>query len=249
MTNLLDDDEPKVEKEQEEKVFNLVLVDIWDSYKNETIICVKKNMYDSDLKYIAISYRWGEMQEQLLETPDYTAHITSFHLVHLQKLCYCITKEPELKEVRYLWIDAISVDQQNHAKKKETVLKMSQIYEMATFILAVPDLHKYYLWYNTASREMMDLIYQYKDIIYHDIKNSVATYNKNPISDSTQQHINSHHHYDSIIQKLLNMGVIKDNEEISKDISELKRGVEEMEELRKNNEELKMEIEEKKKMN
>ncbi|CAO3651730.1 unnamed protein product [Cunninghamella blakesleeana] len=190
MTKLFENGEPK----EEEKVFNLVLVDIWKTYKMRNIKCVKKSVYDSDLKYIAISYRWGEMQEQLLETLDYTAHITSFLLGHLINLCYCITQEPDLKGIRYLWVDAISVDQQNHARKKETILKMNQIYEKASYILAVPDLHRKYLLENTANREVMELIYKYKDTIYHDINHSITTNNYNNSSNNSN---NNNNNYDN----------------------------------------------------
>ncbi|CAO3637790.1 unnamed protein product [Cunninghamella blakesleeana] len=98
-------------------------------------------MYDPDLNYIAISYRWGESNKQLVETPDYTAHITSFDLYDLKRLCLYIIYEPDLCDIEYLWVDAISVDQQNHTRKKETILKMNQIYQKATYILTVPDLH------------------------------------------------------------------------------------------------------------
>ncbi|CAO3637472.1 unnamed protein product [Cunninghamella blakesleeana] len=137
-----------------------------------TITCIKKNMYDKKLKYIAISYRWGELNEQQVETPDYTAHITSFDLVDLKNLCQNINKEPSLKKIRYLWIDAISVDQQNEEKRKKTILKMNQIYQNATCILAIPDLHKEYLLKNPANKEILDLIYyKYSKIIYDDIYN------------------------------------------------------------------------------
>ncbi|CAO3652094.1 unnamed protein product [Cunninghamella blakesleeana] len=98
-------------------------------------------MYEEGLEYIAISYRWGECNEQLLKSPDYNAHITSFALNDLKWLCYYITKEPDLKGIQYLWIGAISVDQQDQARKTNIILKINQIYEKASYILAVPDLH------------------------------------------------------------------------------------------------------------
>ncbi|CAO3651670.1 unnamed protein product [Cunninghamella blakesleeana] len=153
---ILDYFKPKTEEKKE--TFNLVLVDIKESWEKQNISCVKKNMYDDELKYIAISYRWGEVIEQYVETPDYTAHISSFNLIQLISLCKYINHEPDLKEIKYLWIDAISVDQRNQSGKKETVLRMNQIYEKATYILAVPDLHIGYLWKNTANYEMMKLI-------------------------------------------------------------------------------------------
>ncbi|CAO3653395.1 unnamed protein product [Cunninghamella echinulata] len=140
-------------------------------------------MYDQDLKYIAISYRWGEMDEQLVKTPDYTAHITSFHLRSLAQLCHYIKKETDLKEIQYLWIDAISVDQLNHERKKDTILKMSEIYKRATYILAVPDLHYEYLRYNPANRYLLDLVEKYRKIIYMDILNDGSLVNVDNAKD------------------------------------------------------------------
>ncbi|CAO3652934.1 unnamed protein product [Cunninghamella echinulata] len=93
-----------------EPVFDIVLVDIRSSVDKEEIICIKRNMYDEELKYIAVSYRWGEFNTQLVETPDYKAHVTSFGLHHLLKLCKHIPMEQDLKGIQYLWIDGISVD-------------------------------------------------------------------------------------------------------------------------------------------
>ncbi|KAI9305986.1 hypothetical protein BJ944DRAFT_248594 [Cunninghamella echinulata] len=136
------------------------------------IACLRKNMYDKDLNYIAISYRWGEMNEQLVQTPDYRAHVTSFDLRMLIALCKCIKKEPDLKNIQYLWIDAISVDQLNHERKKETILQMSEIYKRATYILAVPDLHGAHLWKNPANKDAIILIRTHRKIIYKDILNN-----------------------------------------------------------------------------
>ncbi|CAO3637663.1 unnamed protein product [Cunninghamella blakesleeana] len=167
---------PKQDEQKEKKVYDLVLVDINKSHTNY-INCVKKNMYDPSLKYICISYRWGELNEQLVETPDYTAHITSFDLWHLGYLCETIKRDPGLKRIPYLWIDAISVDQENHARKKDTILKMNQIYQNASFILAVPDLHKEYLCKNTANQAILNLLlWKYRYTIYNIIFNNADSF-------------------------------------------------------------------------
>ncbi|CAO3637990.1 unnamed protein product [Cunninghamella blakesleeana] len=156
------------QKQVDKKAFDLILVDIRNS-KLFDIKCVKKNMYDEELKYICISYRWGELNEQLVKTPDYTAHITSFVLADLKQLCHSISHDPDLKEIRYLWIDAISVDQQHHSRKKETILKMNQIYKKASYIIAVPDLHMEYLWKNPANWEVLKLLSNYREKICKEI--------------------------------------------------------------------------------
>ncbi|CAO3638482.1 unnamed protein product [Cunninghamella blakesleeana] len=169
---ILDYFKPKKKvQEVEDKVFDLVLVDISDLWFDTDINCVKINMYDPKLKYIAISYRWGELNEQLVKTPDYTAHITSFNLNDFNRLCQFIHGDPDFEDIQYVWIDAISVDQRNKEAKKNTILKMNQIYQNASYILAVPDLHKGYLEKNTANIEVIDLIEKNKETIYHDIYN------------------------------------------------------------------------------
>ncbi|CAO3637732.1 unnamed protein product [Cunninghamella blakesleeana] len=246
--NNVKENEKKKEK-IEGKVFDLVLVDIKESCDIfKKMKCVKKNMYDSDLKYIAISYRWGELNEQQLETPDYTAHITSFDLVDFCLLCEYISNEPDLKDIKYLWIDAISVDQQNKKGKKKTILKMNQIYKKAAYIVAVPDLHKEYLLKNTANEEIMNLIEEkYKNIIYKEIFNSEHSPTDNSINDDIkssitinsiqqqqQHHINNNQH--SFIQKLTNRRLIKKNNELKKENEELKRENEEIKVEMKENE-------------
>ncbi|CAO3650071.1 unnamed protein product [Cunninghamella blakesleeana] len=126
-------------------------------------------MYDINLKYIAISYRWGEEFKQQVQTPDYTANVTSFHLKDFMTVCKHIKKEPDLKEIQYVWIDAISVDQQNDERKKETILKMNQIYKYATYILAVPDLHWRHLKNIPGNQKEIELIDQYGKKIYQDL--------------------------------------------------------------------------------
>ncbi|KAI9303378.1 hypothetical protein BJ944DRAFT_268527 [Cunninghamella echinulata] len=136
----------------------------------------KKNMYEQNLKYIAISYRWGELQEQLVKAPDYIARINSFDLFDFYFIYSQIERDPDLKGIRYLWIDAISVGQYNNdEKKKETILQMTEIYKRATYILAVPDLHKEYLWRNPANRRPIHLIEKHKEFLYQSILNYQTT--------------------------------------------------------------------------
>ncbi|CAO3637294.1 unnamed protein product [Cunninghamella blakesleeana] len=213
------------EKEEEEKEFHVVLVDIKNTHDTGTIKCVKKNMYDIDLKYIAISYRWGELNVQYVETPDYTAHITSFGLYDLRLLGLYIGYEPDLKDIRYLWIDAISIDQQNHTRKKETILQMSQIYKRASYILAIPDLHTQYLCKYPANKEIINLLkYKYNATIRDEIVNNKHSSSTNP---TKQQHTNNDETY-SFIQKLKNEKVINEIERLKIENEELKMKMKEI---------------------
>ncbi|CAO3638111.1 unnamed protein product [Cunninghamella blakesleeana] len=243
----------KAKEEEEEKVFKIVLVDI-DKSRNDGISCVKKNIYDPDLKYIAISYRWGELNEQQVETPDYTAHITSFDLKDLMGVCDRIKYEPSLKKIRYLWIDAISVDQQDHERKKETIIKMNRIYKKASYILAIPDLHYKYLLKNTANKEVLNLIRKYSETIYKEIFNNNHSANSSINNDMNsskfsptqqeqqQQYINMGDQY-SFIRKLTSKKLIKKNKALKVENETLKL---ENEEYKVENKALKMEMEENK---
>ncbi|KAI9303664.1 hypothetical protein BJ944DRAFT_268030, partial [Cunninghamella echinulata] len=124
--------------------FEITLIDINETY-GKRIHTVKKNLYEEGLKYICISYRWGELEEWYEQTVDYLAHITSFDKTDLLLLCDCIQREPDLKDINYLWIDAICVNQVNKEERKATIRKMSEIYQIAMYILAVPDMNYSYL--------------------------------------------------------------------------------------------------------
>lgn len=81
-----------------------MLIDIESRTVNEIKCVKKKNMYDKELKFITVSYQWGELNEQLVKTSDYTAHITSFHIDDLKDLCYLIMGDSELNKIPYLWM-------------------------------------------------------------------------------------------------------------------------------------------------
>ncbi|KAI9301766.1 hypothetical protein BJ944DRAFT_252056 [Cunninghamella echinulata] len=203
-------------KVKKEKSFDLVLVDIKKTatayhFRNDiSPSCIKKNMYDKGLKYIAISYHWGELDEQLVTTPDYTAHITSFDLEDLKQLCEYIMKEVDLKEIQYLWIDAISVDQHNFEKKKETILKMPEIYKRSAYILAVPDLHFGSLMKHTAINSTLE----YREAILEDILRDInqPNTNKNEIIVEENKYLKNDNH-----QQLINDKAIQtENEDVKK---------------------------------
>ncbi|CAO3619571.1 unnamed protein product [Cunninghamella blakesleeana] len=164
--------------------FKLVLIDLENTFKQDKLEIVTRCMCENNLEYIAISYRWGEFDEQLVKTPDYTAQITSMDLKDLKKLCYYIYKEPDLKAINYIWLDTISVNQLNDMERKNTIRRMSEIYEKANYILAVPDLHYGYLITNPANIYYLELIAKYKEVIYSSIvfyQNEKEDLNRNKI--------------------------------------------------------------------
>ncbi|ORZ04117.1 hypothetical protein BCR42DRAFT_497124 [Absidia repens] len=133
------------QQQQQKESFQVVLVDIEKAAKDKVIHCIKKPLEDKNLKFVALSYRWGELHETLIDTKvGYIASITSFHLNDFYQLCHMMTLESNLKHIKYVWVDAICVDQRP-SKRKATIYQMSNIYERATYILAVPDLHLTYL--------------------------------------------------------------------------------------------------------
>ncbi|ORZ06212.1 hypothetical protein BCR42DRAFT_427325 [Absidia repens] len=132
--------------QQQQKSFQVVLVDIQRAATDWEIHCVEKPLDAHDLQFVALSYRWGELEETMVDTEvGYIASITSFLLQDFFRLCQWITMETDLRHLQYLWVDAICVDQTNYERRKSTIYQMSNIYEKATYILAVPDLHLKYL--------------------------------------------------------------------------------------------------------
>ncbi|CAO3634151.1 unnamed protein product [Cunninghamella echinulata] len=152
--------------------YNIYLIDIHKMVKYGDVKCVKKNMYDQELNYLCVSYRHGreETQEWEVNTPDYVAYINTFRKDDLKTLCECIRKEPDLKHIAYIWIDAISIDQKNKRKMYETIQQKELIFEYASYILAVPDLHWYYL---RSKNQLQDYtithVWKYAKHIYQEI--------------------------------------------------------------------------------
>ncbi|KAI8338694.1 hypothetical protein BC941DRAFT_501817 [Chlamydoabsidia padenii] len=163
------------------KPFTIILVDIKKAAEQRRIECVKKQLYycdsndddedndDEDFSYVALSYRWGELGEQLIAAgDDYQAHITSFQLLHFYDLCKSIMQEPDMVDINYVWVDAICVDQRNRERRKATIYRMNDIYKCASWIIAVPDLHSFYLSISTtANNEMMNIVKKHRVYLYH----------------------------------------------------------------------------------
>ncbi|CAO3637298.1 unnamed protein product [Cunninghamella blakesleeana] len=90
---------------------------------------------------------------------------------------------------------------------------MNAIYKHASYILAIPDLHKKYLKKNTANKEVLDLMVIYKETIYKEIY-YYQQHHKH------YEHDHHEHRQGSFISMLKNMVVenedIKMNEDIKK---------------------------------
>ncbi|CAO3601447.1 unnamed protein product [Absidia cylindrospora] len=132
--------------QQQKPPFQVVLVDIRKAAEDKRIHCVEMPLESEDLAFVALSYRWGELDEKIVNTKlGYLASVTSFDLEDFYLLCRVMTMEPDLKSIKYVWVDAICVDQTNYERRKATIHRMSNIYEKAAHILAVPDLHRQHL--------------------------------------------------------------------------------------------------------
>ncbi|CAO3601404.1 unnamed protein product [Absidia cylindrospora] len=135
------------QEQQHRNAFHVVLVDIEKAANDHIIHCVERPLEGEaeDVGFVALSYRWGKCQKTLIDTNlGYSVSITSFHLESFYKLCSMMTREPDLKSIKYVWVDAICVvDPTNDERRKAT----TSIYERANYILAVPDLHFRHLNY------------------------------------------------------------------------------------------------------
>ncbi|ORZ06419.1 hypothetical protein BCR42DRAFT_456398 [Absidia repens] len=154
----------------EEKPFHVVLIDIKKAANENIVHCIEKPLMGSgDLKYVAVSYRWGELHETTVDTQlGYLASITSFGLDSFFQLCRTMSQEVDLKDMEYVWVDAICVDQTNYEKRKATIYQMTNIYERANYIVAVPDFHLRHLEsVNKKNAEIIQGSMKYSTYIYH----------------------------------------------------------------------------------
>ncbi|CAO3601413.1 unnamed protein product [Absidia cylindrospora] len=175
----------------EEKPFQVVLIDIKKAAKENVIHCIETPLMGSgDLKFVAVSYRWGELHETTVDTQlGYLASITSFGLDSLFQLCRTMSEEVDLKHMDYVWIDAICVDQTNYEKRKATIYQMTNIYERANYIVAVPDFHLRHL--ESVSKKNAEIIQgsmTYSTYIYHLIHG-----NTDLLLECDEAFLNDHH--------------------------------------------------------
>ncbi|CAO3588409.1 unnamed protein product [Absidia cylindrospora] len=171
-----EDDDDELEEEEmtinqpssSSEPFGIVLVNIKKAAEEHYIHCENKWL-DGQTPYVALSYRWGELDEQMVAaTEDYQARIVSFQLDDFFRLCQTIQHEPDMKHIEYVWVDAICVDQENIEKRKATIYRMNDIYVHSAAIVAVPDLHSYHLLTtNTANSDAMAVVEKYRRYLYY----------------------------------------------------------------------------------
>ncbi|ORZ06468.1 hypothetical protein BCR42DRAFT_443215 [Absidia repens] len=160
-----------LQQQQQQRPFQVVLVDIEKAAKDQEIHCVEKSLEGTveELNFVALSYRWGEVQETVIDTHlGYLATITSFHLDDFFMLCDMMIRESNLQHIKYVWVDAICVDQDNYERRKATIHQMSNIYNKATYILAVPDLHmRHLLNVSMENEKIIQNSQNFNEYIYH----------------------------------------------------------------------------------
>ncbi|CAO3593559.1 unnamed protein product [Absidia cylindrospora] len=166
--------QPVFKDAHQQRPFHIVLVDIKIAAREKRIQCVEKSLTDKDLNYVALSYRWGELHEAIVDTKlGYLASITSFSLKDFYRLCGMMTLETDLQHVPYVWVDAICVHP-NPTKRIDTVNHMNSIYERAKYILAVPDLHLQTLKNkSTKHNEIIQGSQSFSKFIYYLIQGNV----------------------------------------------------------------------------
>ncbi|CAO3601264.1 unnamed protein product [Absidia cylindrospora] len=158
-------------KYKKETPFRIVLVDIKQAANLNEIRCIEVPLTESEdkFKFVALSYRWGELAETIINTNvGYLASVTSFDLADFFTLCKMMDQEPDLQDIHYVWVDAISINQSDYERRKATIYHMTSIYKCASYIVAVPDLHLSYLVdINTAIKKMTDFTRNNSQYIYH----------------------------------------------------------------------------------
>ncbi|CAO3601392.1 unnamed protein product [Absidia cylindrospora] len=188
----------------EEKPFQVVLIDIKKAAHENVIHCVEKPLMDSgDLKYVAVSYRWGELHETTVDTHlGYLASITSFGLDSFFQLCRTMSEEVDLKHMDYVWVDAICVDQNNYEKRKATIYQMTNIYHRANYIVAVPDFHLRHLEkVNKKNAEIIQGSKTYSTYIYHLIHGSTDQLEKCDATFLDDHHVPKDRHLRYLLTK------------------------------------------------
>ncbi|KEF62706.1 uncharacterized protein A1O9_00679, partial [Exophiala aquamarina CBS 119918] len=85
---------------------------------------------NSTLEFEALSYTWGDLRERIpIEADSETILITKSIATALEYL-------RSESDSRYLWIDAISIDQENNDERNSQVALMRRIYRSAMRVIS-----------------------------------------------------------------------------------------------------------------
>src|ERR1700730_5792803 len=115
-----------------ENSFDIILINIEKSIKNNNIICEKKNI--NNLKYYIISHKWDTGYEWTVNTGYYVAHVVGITRSKLINICRYIRYNKK-ENINYIWLDSISIDGKNEKNKMETISKLAEIYNNASFVI------------------------------------------------------------------------------------------------------------------
>lgn len=114
------------------------------------------SLQNPEFPYTAISYAWGDVgDKRTIRIRDaYTEKVEEVEIHITASLETALRALRKRDEITYIWADALSIDQQNSAEKKEQVRKMTQIYEKANAVAI-------WLGLDADDSELaMELIYQ-----------------------------------------------------------------------------------------
>ncbi|KAK4108811.1 HET-domain-containing protein, partial [Canariomyces notabilis] len=92
---------------------------------------------DNDQLPHALSYVWGDGTDTVAIEPRADSHSACFQVLHVTRNCeQALRHVRHATETRYLWVDAICIDQQNLAEKGQQVGLMAEIYRKARGVIA-----------------------------------------------------------------------------------------------------------------
>ncbi|KAF8860423.1 hypothetical protein BDZ45DRAFT_567751, partial [Acephala macrosclerotiorum] len=95
-----------------------------------TIRCsLIRTTVDSGMKFEALSYTWGDSGKEIWTVVD------GLEVPVRPKLFEALIHLRHRDRIRTLWIDALCIDQNNILEKNHQVMKMSQIYSAATYVI------------------------------------------------------------------------------------------------------------------
>jgi Heterokaryon incompatibility protein (HET) len=86
--------------------------------------------------YACLSYCWGGTHQYMTTSATIDGHVKSFKLSSLAPTIQDTIKVTRMLQLRYLWIDALCITQDDPADKKKEMAYMGQIYKNATVTIA-----------------------------------------------------------------------------------------------------------------